>query len=435
VTRTSGRLAAELGRRYAERYPDEAARSLEGLAPEEIAPLVNALPTARGADLVERLLPDVAEAVLETMGEPDASRLLAAMEAPRAAALLGRIAPERRERLLAALDGHTARELRALASHPRDSAGGLMDPRVTAFRPDETAADVLERLRAQPERRVQRIYVVDDHGHLVGSIALQDVAVAPPGERLDGLMTRSPLRVLASAGREEILEAFETRRVPSLAVVDFEGRLVGVIPHASLVDAAQEEASVDVQTMTGASRDERALSSPLLAVRKRLPWLQLNLATAFLAAAVVGLFEDTIARFTALAVLLPVVAGQSGNAGMQALAVTMRGLALREVRLRHCWRVAAKEVAAALLNGLAVAATTCAGVYFWSGSRGLTLVVGASMWISMSLAGLFGALIPMLLTALRQDPAQASSIVLTTLTDVVGFLSFLGIATLLSSLL
>jgi magnesium transporter len=211
--------------------------------------------------------------------------------------------------------------------------------------------------------------------------------------------------------------------------------MLGVIRHAALVEAAQEEASVDLQTMVGASRDERALSPSFFAVRRRLPWLQVNLLTAFLASSVVGLFEDTIARFTALAVLLPIVAGQSGNTGAQALAVTMRGLALREVRARHWLRVAAKETSAAAINGLAIALTSCLGVWWWSGSPGLVLVIGLSMLLSMTLAGLSGALIPMALTAARQDPAQASSILLTTVTDVVGFLSFLGIATALAGLL
>jgi magnesium transporter len=187
--------------------------------------------------------------------------------------------------------------------------------------------------------------------------------------------------------------------------------------------------------MVGASEQERALSPPLFAVQKRLPWLQVNLLTAFLAAAVVGLFEDTIARVTALAVLLPVVAGQSGNTGAQALAVTMRGLALREVRTRHWLRVVVKAALAGAGNGVAVAATTSLAGYVWSRSPGLALVIGSSMVISMTLAGFSGAGIPMLLTALRQDPAQSSSIVLTTITDVVGFFSFLGIATLLSGML
>jgi magnesium transporter len=187
--------------------------------------------------------------------------------------------------------------------------------------------------------------------------------------------------------------------------------------------------------MVGASKEERALSKTTFAVRKRLPWLQINLATAFLAAAVVGIFEHTIAQFTALAVLLPVVAGQSGNTGAQALAVTMRGLALREIRLHHWLRISFKEINVAAINGVAVALTTAAGVYIWSQSVGLALVIMLSMVISMIAAGLSGAIIPMILTALGQDPAQSSSIILTTVTDVVGFFSFLGIAAMLASML
>ena len=183
--------------------------------------------------------------------------------------------------------------------------------------------------------------------------------------------------------------------------------------------------------MVGASKEERALSSVGFAVRKRMPWLQVNLLTAFLAASVVGVFEATIAQVTALAVLLPVVAGQSGNTGAQALAVTMRGLALREIRLRHWKVVSFKEATVALINGVSVALTTSLGVFIWSRSAGLALVIGTSMVISMVAAGLAGAAVPMVLTALKQDPAQSSSIILTTVTDVVGFFSFLGIATVM----
>jgi magnesium transporter len=221
----------------------------------------------------------------------------------------------------------------------------------------------------------------------------------------------------------------------TLAVVNLDNRLLGVIRHETLLAAAQAEATLDIQTMVGVSRQERALSRVSFAVRKRLPWLNINLATAFLAAGVVGAFEDTIARFTALAVLLPVVAGQSGNTGSQALAVTMRGLALREIRSRQWLRVASKEVSVALLNGITIALVTAAAVYFWSGSGGLSLVIGISMVLSMVAAGFAGAVIPMILTALGQDPAQSSSIILTTVTDVSGFFSFLGIARLLSGML
>jgi magnesium transporter len=270
---------------------------------------------------------------------------------------------------------------------------------------------------------------------LTGSVPLQEIILARPNRRLIELSSGMPPSVHALSTREEVVELLNQRRLPSLAVVDLEQRLLGVIRHDALVAAAQEEMSADIQTMVGVSKEERALSKAGFAVRKRLPWLQINLATAFLAASVVGIFEETIARFTALAVLLPVVAGQSGNTGAQALAVTMRGLALREIRLHHWLRVSWKEINVAAVNGVAVAMTTAAGVYLWSQSTGLALVIMLSMIISMVAAGLSGAVIPMILTALRQDPAQSSSIILTTVTDVVGFFSFLGIATMLASML
>lgn len=187
--------------------------------------------------------------------------------------------------------------------------------------------------------------------------------------------------------------------------------------------------------MVGASREERALSKYGFAVRKRLPWMQVNLLTAFLAASVVGLFEATIARYTALAVLLPVVAGQSGNAGAQALAVTMRGLALREITARHALTLVVKEPRVGVINGVAVAATTAAGVYLWTGSWGLALIIALAMTISMTIACLAGALVPLALQRMGQDPATSSSIILTTVTDVAGFFAFLGIATLFAVLL
>ena len=199
--------------------------------------------------------------------------------------------------------------------------------------------------------------------------------------------------------------------------------------------ASRHNIGTDKQTMLGINQEERALSTSWFAVRKRLPWLQINLLTAFLAAAVVGLFEDTISRFTALAILLPIAAGQSGNAGAQALAVTMRGLTLREITMGHWFRVMMKELRTGFINGLGIALTCSAGVCLWSRSAGLALVMAWAMVISMTIAGIAGALVPIMLKRFGLDPAQSSSIVLTTITDVAGFMSFLGIATLLSRLL
>jgi magnesium transporter len=240
-----------------------------------------------------------------------------------------------------------------------------MDPHVLGFRRGTMAQIALDRLRSRRNRLVSDVFLTDDDGSLAARVPLQSLAVAGPDQPLDDLAVPA-IAVAATAPEQEVVERFTDRRLASLPVIDFEGRLIGVIRHDTLVAAAQETAATDIQAMVGASRQERALSPALFAVRKRLPWLHVNLLTAFLAASVVGLFESTIARFTALAVLMPIVAGESGNTGAQALAVTMRGLALREIRPRHWPRIVRKEGTVALINGLAVALTTAVGVLLWS---------------------------------------------------------------------
>jgi magnesium transporter len=424
------RAARLLTRRFLEGHPGEAAEVLDLLPVHEQASLIEEQPVARAAAIVRRLRPDATADLLEALSDDFTGKLLPSLEPARAAASLARLAPEARDRRLALADPDTARELSTLMTYRPDSAGGSMDPRVATFHPEARVRDALKRLRTLRHKRVSDVFLVDADGRLAGSVALQDLAVAEAATALGDLVRAPAVSVRATASHEEVLEVFEQSRVPSVPVVDFEGRVIGVIRHAGLVNAAQATATADMQAMVGVSREERALSSVGLSVRRRLPWLQINLLTAFVAASVVGLFEDTIAQFTALAVLLPVVAGQSGNTGAQALAVTMRGLALREIRPRHWLRVSTKEVFTGFFNGIAVSLVTGLAVLIWSRSLGLAIVIAIAMVISMAIAALSGASIPIVLTKLGQDPAQASSIILTTVTDVVGFLSFLGLATL-----
>ena len=416
-------------------YPDEAAQEVERLPPDEAAGLFERQDPVRSAELLGRIPTGPAAEILAAMSEAAAPPVVAALEPVTAAALLARLDDEARQRQVALLDPALAKELTDLMSYPPDAAGGLMDPRVTTFRGQTTVREALARIRGLGTRRIQDVFLVDEEGRLTAAIGLQELALAEPGSRLESLAPADPIRVQAMAPREDVVVIAESGRVASVPVVDLSGRLLGVIRPGDLVAATQEQASADIQTMVGVSPDERALSRPSFAVRKRLPWLQINLATAFLAASVVGLFESTIAQFTALAVLLPVVAGQSGNTGAQALAVTMRGLALREVRVRHWARIGGKELVVGAVNGVAVAAVTALGVWLWSGSTGLAAVMGVAMVCSMIVAGVAGASVPMALTLLGQDPAAASSIILTTVTDVVGFLTFLGFATLASGIL
>ena len=349
--------------------------------------------------------------------------------------LLARLEKEDREGYLSLLPAPLSREMQELMTYPPDSAGSLMDPRVLRFYKDNNVDDVLERIRVVRDRRITDICVVDAGSVLEAVISLQDVVIAQPSEKLERLEYVSPISVQAMSPREDVVRLLEEQKLASLPVVDFNGKLIGIIRHDTLVNVARQEASADLQTMFGAGKDEGALSKISFSIKKRLPWLEINLATAFLAAMVVGLFEDTIARITALAVFLPVVAGQSGNTGSQALAVTMRGLALREIRMRHWPRVVRKEMAAGFVNGCVIALTTAAVAYIWMKSIGLSVVIGTAMVFSMVIAGISGAVIPIALKAVGQDPAQSSSIVLTTVTDVFGFLSFLGLATVLANAL
>jgi magnesium transporter len=433
--RSSPRTLKTLVQGFFRLYPYEAARMLEKLPVSEIARLLESEPVPRAAAVLERLAPDLGYDALRIMPEEVTSRFLSAMEPGAAALLMARFDSKERTRRLKLLPAPSARMIELILSYPKECAGGLMDPRVMTFHPDTTVKEILSRLRPVRERRISDIFVTDPEGRLQASVPLQDVAVAPPVEPVSALIRSRPASINAMALREEVVETMERFRLASLPVVDFEERVLGVIRHDGLVAAAEQEVSADIQTMVGVSKEERALSGVGLAVRKRLPWLQINLATAFLAAAVVGMFEGLIMKFTALAVLLPVVAGQSGNTGAQALAVTMRGLALREVRVHQWLRILTKELRVGFFNGLAVAATTSSAVYIWSRSPGLALVIGLSMVCSMVAASISGVAIPMLLTAMGQDPAQSSSIILTTVTDVVGFFSFLGIASLLSGML
>jgi magnesium transporter len=424
-----------LNRRFLTDYPREAARHLEELPTTKAAEVLAQQPVHVIVPVWQHLSQDTEERLLAAVSDKLRSALLSELDPAPSATLLNRIDPEIRAQYMAPLNPEIAKELDELMHYPPDSAGQLMDPRVIAFRADMGAREALTRLRRSKTRALREIYVTDEEGRLSGRVEMQDLALADPNQRLADISRRIASAVQNLTPREEVVEILEQYKLPVLPVIDVNGRLVGVIHQAGLLTALQEETSLDIQTMVGVSKDERALSKVPFAVIKRLPWLQINLLTAFLAAGVVGLFESTIAKFTALAVLMPVVAGQSGNAGAQALAVTMRGLALREISARHWLRVVWKEVNVGLLNGLAIALTTGVAVFFWSQSFGLSLVIGISMVLSMIAAGFSGAIIPIALTRMGQDPAQSSSIVLTTVTDVVGFASFLGIATLLAQML
>ena len=428
-------LASSIKEAYLAQQPIDAARLVETLSHRQLPGLFEEVKPATLATCLDYLTTGHAVAVFESLGTNQQQGVLREAPPRLALALLDAMSEEDREALLESLPRSIRSDLVRLQQFDADSAGRLLDRPYDTIRTDMTVAEALEALRRSGARRTRSIYVADRQNRLVGKVDMQSMAMADRDAQLGDLLEPLEGKVSVTSPRKEVVEQLERYRVDSLPVVDVEGRLLGVVRYQRLFEAIESVAMADMQKMVGASEDERALSKAMFSVKKRLPWLHINLLTAFLAAAVVGVFESLIAQFTALAVLLPVVAGQSGNAGSQALAVTMRGLALREIGTREWRQVLSKEVRVGLVDGLALAVTCGAAVWLWSSSLGLAVVIAVAMVMSMVAAGISGALVPIILTRIGQDPATASSIILTTVTDVAGFISFLGTATLLSFML
>jgi magnesium transporter len=333
--------------------------------------------------------------------------------------------------------------LRELARYSGDTAGAIMEPRVASLSIDFTVQQTIAAIRKAPREALHYLYVTQRDGKLIGVLSMRDLLLASSRDPIEPLVRGNVVSVPDTMDSEEVVELMTDTGYLALPVVDFDGRLVGVVKHSEALQAGQEAAFEDLQKIVGAGADERALSPVAMVVKSRLPWLYVNLVTAFMAAAVIGFFEGIIAKVAALAVLLPVVAGQGGNTGSQSLAVVMRGLALREIIPGVKKRVIVKELVGGLVNGVAVSIVTAAAVFAWrmttgdstQAGLGLSLVIGLAMIVNMAAAALAGAIIPLILRALGRDPAQSSAIFLTTVTDIVGFASFLGFASLFMSMI
>lgn len=431
MTTAITRINDELTLRFFVDHPMDAARKIERLPVADVLEATSRLPAKILTPVWQNLLPETGATLLRALPNSISDQLLAELSPSQAVRLLGFIPKDEVKTRVERLNPALRKDLETLLSYRRDTAGRLMNTAISTFRQESTVGDTLERLRQTGMNTAISLFLVDDEQRLTGRVSLTDLALSQPSVTLGELQKSIVAAVRPIDTLSEISDILRQGNILDLPVVDLDGVLLGAITHDDLARTIQKDATVDLQTMVGASKEERALSSPLFTVRKRMPWLQINLLTAFMAAAVVGIFEATIAQVTALAVLLPVVAGQSGNTGAQALAVTMRGLALREITVRQWKKVLRKEVIAGLLNGIGIAVTCGIGVFIWSQSLGLVTVIMSSMVLAMVAAGFAGAIIPVILTRLGQDPATSSSIILTTVTDIAGFFAFLGIATLL----
>ncbi len=371
---------------------------------------------------------------LDAIDPAEIAKLLAGMPPARANTLLAAMAPDWRARIMAAAP--TGTDWRDSQRYAEGSVGRLLEDPPAVFVAGTPVAEAIETLRAVVKQRmVTYLWVVDAAQKLLGVVAFRELLYADRDARLDDIMIRDPFSLRPTATLVDAMREVVTRHYPVYPVCEDDGRLMGQVRGQILFEQQAFEISAQAGAMVGVEKEER-LATPLLrAFRFRNPWLLVNLLTVFIAAAVVGYFEDTINRVVVLAMFLPVLGGQSGNLGCQALAVMLRGMTLGELRATKIAALATKEALLGLLNGMVTGALAGVAMYVVVSRAGggdalmLGLITMAAMSLSCMLAGLSGSLIPIVLKRLGADPATASSIFLTTLTDVVSMGSFLGLVT------
>lgn len=426
--------ALALVKRFIDVDPQQAAMALEGHSAEEAAALARSLPETAAAACLERARPAFAAKVLELLAPQPADSILERLPPDHVADIFRSFSEGPRRAALERMSPELLRAVQELFAYPEDSAGRIMRIGVLAFHKDLKVREAIARLRALGDKRpATYAYVVGPEQKLLGVLNMRDLLLAGPDAALESITRADVVSVPAFTDREELVHLAKQSKFISFPVVDAQGRLIGAVKNEDILETSEEEATEDIQMLFGGSPEERPFSPVSMKVARRLPWLYVNLATAFIAAAVVALFQDLIGRIAVLAVFLPVVAGQGGNAGIQSLSVVLRGLVMREVRPQDALRLIGVEMGVGLLNGLAVGSVTALAAWLWRGNPVLGLVVGLAMVVNMVAAGLAGAAIPVAMKRMGLDPAQSSGIFLTTVTDVVGFFSFLGLAALFQS--
>ena len=420
-------------------------RMVHTLAPAEIGNLLESLPPDKRMvvwGLVDpeddgEVLVHVGDEVRESLiADMDQDELVAAVEdldIDDLADLVEDLPDAVIEQLLRSMDRDNRERLEQVLSYPEDTAGRLMNPEVVTVRADTTVDVVLRflRLRGELPEHTDHLYVVNRRHQLIGWVALQDLVTRDPGTPINQLIDDELESLHVDASAQEVARQFSDNDWVSAPVVDDGNVLLGRITVDDVVDIIREQAEHQALGAAGLDEDEDLFSPIRRAVRGRVVWLGINLLTAFLAAAVIGQFDATIEQIVALAVLMPIVAGIGGNAAVQVLTLMVRGIALGQVGQSNARILLWKELRVALINGLLIGALVGTVALLWFGSWLLSLVIAAALVINFCSAALAGVLLPLLLKRMRVDPAVAGTVVVTAVTDVMGFFSFLGLATVI----
>jgi len=414
--------------------PADIAQVLDELAPEQATELIHRLYLRHAAaEPLGEMDPEASAELVRALDPSEASEILARMDPDDAVDLLMELPDDLQRELLSRLSASDAQVLSALLSYPPDTAGGLMSPEVVALSRSMTVGEAIDllRRRAQEAETIYYAYAVDDAGRLEGVVSLRDLALSPPQRSVGDLVVRDAVTVPIDADAEDVARMFDKYDFLALPVIDSDRRLLGIITVDDVIDVIRDEATEDIYGMAGVPSEERVDTTWWESLRMRLPWLYVRLATAIVAAVVVGLFEATIAKVAALAVLMGVIAGQGGSAGMQTVTIITRGMALGELDRRRGRRLLGKELLLGAVNGALIGATIGLIAFLWKGDAMIGIAAFAAMLLNMIIAGISGVVIPLAVQGVGKDPALASGIFLTTITDMLGFGLLFVIAKLL----
>ena len=417
--------------RVAELHPSDVADVLATLEEPARARALAELPLEMASKALAELegRGQHAEELLRAVGPGYAAELVEEMPSDDAAAIIRELPPEEREAVLSAVEDRA--EVEQVLRYPADSAGGLMSTEVVAVSESASLAEAIAEIRRQcaEDDQLYQVYAVDGGRRLTGVVPTARLIVSAPARRVREVMEPVPAVARPELDQEQVARLMARYNLAALPVVDEGGRLLGRVTFDDVIDVVEAEMTEDLLKFASVSPAEDLAAPWSTAVKRRLPWLGVNLLTAFLAGAVVYLFQGTITRVVTLAVWMPVIAGMGGNAGTQALAVTVRRLALRQLPRSRALEVIGKEILVGTVNGIANGVVV--GLVATAMGEGwrLGLVVLLAMWGNLAVAGFAGALIPIVLERLGIDPAIASSIFVTTFTDVCGFLLLLGLGT------
>ncbi len=414
--------------------PADVAMLLPELAPDELRTVIELLFRQHRAARALRELPrEMLPQVFEALADQRLADVIGRLEIDDLLELVESIPEERRDFVISKLPEHRRAELDKADLYPDDSAGRVMTTSFVALNQKMTAQEAIDSLRSNRDDsgEVLYLYVVDDQRALTGVVPIRRLVSAPPDLCIADMMIPEPVSVSAEDDQEEVARIVRRFDLLAVPVTDVDGRMLGLITVDDVIDVITEEATEDIYHLAGLTEADRVFVAARESILKRLPWMLLNLGTAFAAAWVVGLFERTLQQAVALAIFMPIVAGMGGNGGTQSLTVITRAIALGEIEFSSGMRAAMKELSVGLTIGIIVGGIGAGISYLWQGNPILGISLFLAMVLTLSVAGLLGAAVPLGLKALNLDPALGSGVIVTTFTDGFAFFSFLGIATLL----